>query len=246
MTETKYYFPSRIIEAMGNSFTVKLATKNYDIVAQDIFHQTCYAIEKEIAEIIDEPYPFRKDSLVADFENSTEINDDVLQSVFAQAKSANKINNKASSEKSIRNSKFDSLIKSWMVDKIFESNLRPLLNSSIISGISMNSGGDMKVATRKGDDFYWEIGIRNPTDSQSMTGYYLKNGSVSTSKSNNDSIQQATIFSYDLVEANIWSNTGVTIGMDRFSRMVWKSKLTGVLFNQTRSIPFRDGILGQA
>lgn len=247
MTETKYYFPSRIIEAMGNSFTVKLATKNYDIVAQDIFHQTCYSIEKEIAEMLDEPYPFREGSLIASFENDdTEMDDDIFQSIFAQAKLANKINKKTSSKRSLGNTKPNNLIKGWMIDKIFESNLRPLLNSSIISGISLNSGGDMKVATRKGDDFYWEIGIRNPTNSQSMTGYYLKNGSVSTAISNDNTIQQVTVFSSDLVGADIWSNTGVAVGMDRFSRMIWKSKLTGVLFDKSGPIPFRDGILGHA
>lgn len=244
MTETKYYFPSRIIEA-GTSFTVKLATKNYDLVTQDIFHQTCYAIEKDIAEMMDSPDPFRSSSLIANFENnSDEINDDVFQAVFDQVRIVNKVKNRKPSKQLKNNVISNDLIKGWMIDKIFEKDLRPLLNSPVISGISLNSGGDMKVATRKGDDFYWEIGIRNPAPSQSIIGYYLRNGSVSTAISNNETIQQVAVFNSDLVGADIWSNTGATVGMEKFSKMIWRSKLTGILFDQVRAIPFRDGILG--
>lgn len=252
MTATKYYFPSRIIEAMGIPFIIKLATKNYDEVTQDIFHQTCYSVEKEIAEIIEEPYPFRGSSLISEFQNNNDdsVDYDTFQSVIDQVKISSRVTNQ-----SFLSHKLDedshNLLKGWTIERIFEKDLRPLLSNSEISGISLGGSGDMRVATKKDDDFYWKIGIKNPGNPQMMTGYYLKNGAVSTSvaeKSNSyNSIQQVTVFSNDLVGADIWSVTGASVGMEKFSRIIWKSKLTGILFDCNQGgIPFRDGILGRA
>ncbi|WP_125713492.1 FAD:protein FMN transferase [Companilactobacillus kedongensis] len=256
MSETKYYFPSRIIEILDVPFTIKLATKNYDRITQDIFNHTCFAIEQDLAKVVDGVYPFRTDSLISKLQRGSidPLRDyDSFQAVFAQAKLADEVRGvQAESSLEIKNDS-SGLLKGWVIEKIFEKDLRPLLNNSEISGISLNSGGDMKVATRKDADFFWEIGIKDPSDFQSIAaGYYLKNGSVATSEMIDDKneiskIKQVTIFSAGLVDADVWAKTGVSAGIDRFSQMIWKSKLTGILFDQEEGeIPFKNGILKQA
>ncbi|MFD1417672.1 FAD:protein FMN transferase [Companilactobacillus keshanensis] len=256
MSENKYYFPSRIVEVLNVPFTIKLATKNYDRITQDIFHQTCFSIEKDLAQIVDGVYPFRTDSLIRKLQSGSIdplLDYDTFQSIFAQAKLADEMTGaKVEGNLEIENDS-SGLIKGWIIEKVFEKNLRPLLNNSEISGVSLTSGGDMKVATRKGADFYWEIGIKDPNDFQGIaTGYYLKNGSVATSEMIDDQndiskIKQVTIFSAGLIDADVWAKTGISAGIKKFSQMIWKSKLTGILFDQEEGeIPFKNGILKQA
>ncbi|MFD1417670.1 FAD:protein FMN transferase [Companilactobacillus keshanensis] len=261
MTETKYYFPNQVINSMNIPFTIKLATRTNDDVIQGILEQVTYTIKRELNQVDKEFSPFRSDSLLVKFQNGDLdplLKYDSFQSVFVQSKLAEEMTDNYFSAHF--EDKYDptGIVKGWVIEKSFESNLRELLDDPDIDGVSLNGGGDMKFATKKNVDFRWGIGIEDPNDLQNIaTSFYLKNGAVATSgmnkrgqhivQNNSSNIQQVTVISSSLVDADVWATAGISAGTEQFSKMIWNSRLTGVLFDQEEGqIHFRNGVLKHA
>lgn len=120
------------------------------------------------------------------------------------------------------------MVKGWAIEKAFNAYLEPLIRGKQITGAVLNGAGDMKFGVMADSDFEWNIGIQDPADAARMI-YQLdiQNGAVATSGIGEDgdhiqtvglatTIQQATIISSDLVEADMLAIAAVAMGKEAF------------------------------
>ena len=150
------------------------------------------------------------------------------------------------------------LVKGWAIEEIFNNLLSPFLrNHPPVIGISLNGGDDLQFATQYGSSFYWEIGIENPSQLDSLSAVYkLKNGAVATSgfskrgqhiaNLTDHSLLQATIVSDSLTWADIWATAALVAGQQNFNSLLTKCQLTGLMITSKNIIPFSEGRLADA
>ena len=149
------------------------------------------------------------------------------------------------------------LVKGWAIEKIFDKELLPLLNQPEIVGVSLNGGGDIKTAVTNQNGFVWNVGIENPTNSNSIIGQYaLTNNGIATSgiskrsehiKRNPSSLKQATVISDSLTEADVWATAIMAAGTQQGFDLIRKNELSGVLLDsRLGEIVFQGGEISHA
>ncbi|WP_125591083.1 FAD:protein FMN transferase [Companilactobacillus jidongensis] len=261
MTEAKYYFPNRVIQMMNVPFTVKLAVTEDDEVVQTILNDITEKVTDKLRQMDDDFSPFKNDSMVTRFQNGDEaplIDSDEFQAVYAQTVIAEQMTHHYFNATFAGKYDPTGLVKGWAIEQAFEKYLRPLLMDAKIVGISLNGGGDMKLAVKQGCDFNWGIGIENPNDTQQiLTTYYIQDGAIATSgnskrgehilRSNNSEIEQVTIISSSLVDADVWATAGISAGTEEMATLITESNLTGMMVDKKLgSIDFRNGVIKNA
>lgn len=261
MKNIQYHFPNRVINQMNIPFTVKLATFDPDEIVMEQLDWVTEKIKKRLHQIDMDFSPFRTDSLVSRFQSGDR--DPILeskdfQSVYAQSVLAEQMTDSLFTPYFSGHYDPTGLVKGWAIEQSFNDYLKPLLQDPKIYGVSLNGGGDMKLATRSDNDFCWGIGIENPENLQEIVAvYYLKNGSVATSGNNkrgehivrldDNDVKQATIISDSLVNADIWATTGIAAGHAKFLEMIAQNDLSGLLVNKDYTLTgFSKGVLVNA
>jgi len=261
MNNEKYYFPNHVINQMNLPFTVKIATKSPDEVVMEQLKVATEKIDETLHQIDLDFSPFRYDSLVSRYQRGDQsplLESDDFQSVYAQATLAEQMTDSIFTPYFAGRYDPTGLVKGWAIEKTFDTYLKPLLKDMRIEGVSLNGGGDIKLATSSKSDFRWGIGIENPDNLQEIIAtYYLKNGAIATSgnskrgehiiRMNQNQVQQVTVVSNSLVDADIWATVGVSAGMEQFSQMINEYNLSGILIDKNRiSLNFSEGAIANA
>lgn len=258
MNRHEYYFPNMVVEQMNIPFTVKFATKDPDDLVMKQLEMTTKKIEKKLKQVDLDFSPFKPDSLVSKYQLGDRqplLNSKDFQSIYAQSILAEQMTDGVFTP--YFSDKYDptGLVKGWAIEQSFEQYLRPLLADPKIEGVSLNGGGDMKVATRDDSNFQWGIGIENPESLLDVIAtYYLRNGAVATSgnskrgehivKKSVNKVTQVTIVSNSLVDADVWATTGVAAENDQFLHMIKEHELSGLLIRHKNApLNFSEGAI---
>lgn len=261
MQNEQYYFPNRVVKQMNIPFTIKLATKDPDVVVMEQLKIVTGQINERLHRIDLDFSPFRDDSLVSRYQRGDQsplLESTDFQSIYAQTVLAEQMTDSIFTPYFAGHFDPTGLVKGWAIEQAFDQYLKPLLEDPKIEAVSLNGGGDMKLATRQGSDFHWGIGIENPDDlSQIIATYYLKNGAVATSgnskrgehiiRMHENAVEQVTVISNSLVDADVWATVGISAGIDKFSTMINEYNLSGLLIDETRkSLNFSEGAIANA
>lgn len=142
----------------------------------------------------------------------------------------------------------DNLSRVILTKNIFEKFLRPLLTQNVLVGAAINGGGDIQTGVAKNCDYIWNIAIENPNDSQNnIYTYHLKNGALATENLQIDSLdihppllKQATIASANLITADRFAKTAISMVEQQFSKLSKQQNIHGVLINQKNTITVLD------
>lgn len=258
MRTHEYYFPNMVIDQMNIPFTIKFATKDPDDLVMKQLELTTKQIEMKLKQIDLDFSPFRSDSLVSKYQLGDRrplLNSKDFQSVYAQSLLAEQMTEGIFTP--YFSNKFDptGLVKGWAIEQSFEQYLRPLLADTKIEGVSLNGGGDIKVATRNDSNFQWGIGIENPNNLlEIIATYYLRNGAIATSgdskrgehivKKAANEVAQVTIVSNSLVDADVWATTGVAAENEQFLHLIKTHDLSGLLIRHKNApLNFSEGAI---
>lgn len=261
MQETKYYFPNKVINQMNIPFTVKIATDDPDDVVMEQLKVAAERINDFLIQIDRDFSPFRYDSLVSQYQRgdrSPILDSNDFQTVYAQSVLAEQMTDRVFTPYFAGRYDPTGLVKGWAIEQAFDKFMVPLLEDTHIEGISLNGGGDIKSATKQGSTFNWGIGIENPDELQDVLAtYYLKNGAIATSgnskrgehivrKYPND-VEQVTVVSHSLVDADIWATVGVAAGLEKFANFIEEYDLSGILVDKDHApINFNEGMIANA
>ncbi|APX71382.1 FAD:protein FMN transferase [Companilactobacillus allii] len=253
--ETKYYYLTSAIKQMNTTFNIVMATTNPDGSIQQDLDKAKHHIEIDLHQIDDEFSIEKKDSLVSKFQQGDQsplINSEPFQMVYDKTIGAEQMTQHYFS--AYFNGKYDptGLVKSWAMEEVFDAYLKPLLNELDIEGISLKSGEDIKMETRRGSDYRWSVNILKPgSDEKILTTYYMQSGSVATVNNFNfervprsqvGQMEQVTILSDDMMDSVVWANAGISAGTKRFPELIDSACLTGMLVDgKLGTINFRDG-----
>lgn len=261
MLQTKYYFPNHVIEQMNLPFTVKIATTDPDQVVMEQLKVASERIEERLRQIDLDFSPFRYDSLVSKYQRGDRtpiLESTDFQAVYGQAILAEQMTDGVFTPYFAGRYDPTGLVKGWAIEQCFDDYLKPLLQDFKIDGVSLNGGGDMKLATKPGSDFRWGIGIEDPNDLQNVIAtYYLKGGAVATSgnskrgehilRMNDNQVEQVTVISSSLVDADIWATVGISAGVEKFATMINQYHLSGLLVNKDSApLNFSEGAIANA
>lgn len=261
MQNEQYYFPNKVINQMNIPFTIKLATKDPDEIVMGQLKSVSEQIDERLHQIDLDFSPFRYDSLVSKFQRGDQsplMESSDFQSVYAQATLAEQMTDSIFTPYFAGRFDPTGLVKGWAIEQVFDQYLKPLLKDPKIEAVSLNGGGDMKLATAPNSDFRWGIGIENPDDlKQIIATYYLKNGSVATSgnskrgehiiRMHENEVKQVTVVSNSLVDADVWATVGISAGIDKFSTMINEYNLSGLLIDKERNpLNFSEGAIANA
>lgn len=258
MKTDEYYFPNMVIDQMNIPFTIKFATKDPDDLVMEQLEKTTKKIEIKLRQIDLDFSPFRADSLVSKYQLGDRrplLNSQDFQSVYAQTMLAEQMTEKIFTP--YFSGRFDptGLVKGWAIEQSFEQYLRPLLADPKIAGVSLNGGGDIKLAVRDDSDFQWGIGIEDPNNLLDIIAtYYLRNGAIATSgnskrgehiiKKAANEVTQVTIVSNSLVDADVWATTGVAAENEQFLRLIKEHNLSGLLIrHESAPLNFSEGAI---
>ncbi|GEO63956.1 FAD:protein FMN transferase [Companilactobacillus nantensis] len=261
MRATKYYFPNQVIQQMNIPFTVKIATTDPDDIVMTQLKSASTKINEKLAQIDQTFSPFRFDSLVSKYQrgdNNPLLYSSDFQSVYGQTILAEQMTDGIFTPYFAGRYDPTGLVKGWAIEQSFDEFLMPLLEDTNIDGVSLNGGGDLKFATKPSSDFHWGIGIENPHNLQKVIAtYYLQNGAIATSGNSKrgehiirkypSDVQQVTVVSDSLVDADIWATVGVAAGLAKFTDFVNEYKLSGMLINGNHApINFNEGTIANA
>jgi len=261
MLKAKYYFPNQVIDQMNIPFTIKLATKNPDDIVMQQLKVATEGIDELLHQVDLDFSQFRYDSLVSRYQrgdSSPLLESTDFQSVYAQSVLAEQMTDNIFTPYFAGRYDPTGLVKGWAIERAFEKYLKPLLKDMKIEGVSLNGGGDMKLATNPHSDFQWGIGIEDPNDlDNTITTYYLQNGAVATSgnskrgehiiRMNPNDVEQVTVISNSLVDADIWATVGISAGIDKFSTMINEFHLSGLLIDKKHNpLNFSEGAIANA
>ncbi|WP_334331943.1 MULTISPECIES: FAD:protein FMN transferase [unclassified Companilactobacillus] len=251
MTEYKYL--NVTLNKFDEPFEMKLATPKNSTIEQNAVDQAVDEMTKKISEYAGMFSLENKDSLLARFQDGEEgplMISKAFREVYEQTITAEQMTQHYFS--SYYNGKYDpvGLLDGWMIDNLFNKYLLGLLKVNGIDGVSLRCGEDVRLASRPDIDFRWRVEIKNPNNEDNLLAtYFLQNGSVSTSKSmrslrsEKSNVEQVTIVNNNALDANIWSNAGISAGTNKFPEFVTKYHLTGMLVDKNEGlINFRDGI----
>lgn len=257
----QYYFPNQVINSMNIPFTVKFATTDPDQVVMEQLKVATERIEERLRQIDLKFSPFRYDSLVSRYQRGDRdpiLDSTDFQAVYAQSVLAEQMTDGIFTPYFAGRYDPTGLVKGWAIEQCFDEYLKPLLQDPKIAGVSLNGGGDMKLATSPHSDFRWGIGIENPDNLQEVIAtYYLKGGAIATSgnskrgehiiRMNPNQVQQVTVVSNSLVNADIWATVGISAGTEKFATMINEYNLSGLLIAKDNSLlNFTEGAIANA
>lgn len=245
---------SRTIEAMTMPFTLSLASTDKGI-ATILLEEIIPQLVAELERLEDKFSAFREESMVSRFQSGDQsvLMDQEFQMVYARVRIA----------EDMTDSYFDpyykgaydptGYVKGWIIEKLFNQLLKPLLSHEEIIGISLNGAGDLQLAS-KSADFTWKIGVENPFNLQEvLTIYPLTNGALATSgvvKRGNHikmkDLHQVTVVSAQLSEADMWATALMAAGLEHSLSLMAKHHLSGCLVTSNMVVWVHDGqILNQ-
>lgn len=258
MQTKQYYFPNTVINQMNIPFTIKLATADPDDIVREQLKVVTGLIDDKLHQIDLDFSPFRYDSLVSKYQRgdrSPLLDSTEFQAVYGQAILAEQMTDSIFTPYFAGRFDPTGLVKGWAIEKVFDEYLKPLLKDPKIEGVSLNGGGDMKLATRQDSDFHWGIGIENPDNlDEIIASYYIQNGAIATSgnskrgehiiRMHQNDVEQVTVVSHSLVDADIWATVGVSAGIDKFSTMINEYNLSGLLIDKYHNpLNFSEGAI---
>lgn len=136
------------------------------------------------------------------------------------------------------------MVKGWAIEQAFNAYLAPLIRHQRVTAAVLNGAGDMRFGVMAGSDFIWNIGIGDPNDSERMI-YQLdiQNGAMATSgigpqgnhislKGFDATLEQATIISDNLIEADVLALAAVAMGKEAFLAFSETHEANGLLVDQ--------------
>lgn len=244
---------SRLVEAMTIPFTITVASSQPELV-EGSMDQLASRVLAELQRLEAKFSAFRSDSLVSCFQqgDQTVLLDPEFQEVYALVLIAQKETTGA----------FDAyykgvydptgLTKGWIIEKIFQQELKPLLAYPWIEAVSLNGGGDMQFETKELSDFSWKIGIESPEDTQSLlVSLTMKTGAVATSGFSKrgqhiqsaSSIQQLTVVEQSLTQADVWATAGLVMTENDFLEAIAQHGLSGLYIKENTPHFFQKGEL---
>jgi thiamine biosynthesis lipoprotein len=121
------------------------------------------------------------------------------------------------------------LVKGWAAERVFVRCLEPLLLESGYDAVGLGAGGDIRVATRPGADWCWDVGIADPgRQGAVLSTVQLRNGAVATSGTAErgahvlnpstglptTSTVSASVVARDLESADCWATAALVAGVD--------------------------------
>ncbi|GKT03828.1 FAD:protein FMN transferase [Furfurilactobacillus entadae] len=235
------------LTAMAMPFTIKLvapATRPLT-AAQITTVQT--NILTYLTHIDDDFSPFKTDSLVSRYQHDQLKAADFtaeFQEVYAFADTAMTLTKGAFNP--FFNNHYDStgLVKGWAIQRAFERFLQPHLLDGTLVAAAINGAGDMQLGVAEGETFTWHIGIEYPQAPDHLCHQYaLQNGAIATSGTSRHgehivrtdhqkTLQQATILSLDLIEADILATAAVSMGQSAFLQFSQQYSTAGLLIDQ--------------
>lgn len=258
MQRIKYFFPSKVINQMNIPFTIKLATNDLDDIISKKLEFVTENINERLHQIDLIFSPFRYDSLVSRFQRGDKqviLESEDFQTIYGQATLAEQMTDGIFTSHFAGRYDPTRLVKGWAIEQVFDEYLKPLLKDPKIDGVYLSGDGNIKFATRQESDFSWGINIEDADDSHSIIAtYHLNNGAIATSEKGGHAaniirmkqsqVQQVTVISDNLVDADVWATVGVLAGSEKFAEMINEYNLSGILINKNEEpLSFSEGTM---
>ncbi|MDN7146514.1 FAD:protein FMN transferase [Liquorilactobacillus mali] len=256
MSKNDFKIYDRVINKMNIPFTLSIATTSlFNKSINKLIDQLAIETQKSLQQVDELFSTFRPDSLVKRYQlgDDTSLLNDKFKTVYDLSILGS----------NVTQGYFDpyfegcfnptGLVKGWAIEEIFFNILQPVLkNEPQILGISLNGGGDLQFGTQTNSPFFWKIGIENPVKLHQLVAIYkLQNGAVATSGFskrgqhivglNDHSLLQSTIVASSLTWADIWATAALSAGETKFSKLLQREELTGLLVSNKDVIPFLKG-----
>lgn len=146
------------------------------------------------------------------------------------------------------------VLKGWAIHQAFEQYLQPLLDTQTVLAVALNGAGDVQMGVNTQTDFVWTVGVESPQDlDRVIRRYQLRNAAMATTcpatlavptirQDQAASLQQATLITDSLVQADIWATAAVAMGETAFRHVACQRGLSGLLINrQGQTVAFSRG-----
>jgi thiamine biosynthesis lipoprotein len=143
------------------------------------------------------------------------------------------------------------LVKGWAIETAVARFLRPLLRPTLqtmpnsamhspVEAVAINGGGDIQAEVSQHSDFAWRVGVEDPRDiSRLIWRYDLHNGGVATSgfskrgihithTQTDEVLQQLTIISESVEDADMWATAGISSGLHSWMSLAQEHSLNAI------------------
>ncbi|GAF36123.1 hypothetical protein [Lentilactobacillus farraginis] len=141
------------------------------------------------------------------------------------------------------------LMKSWLIDEIFNEDLKPLIGGPVI-GVWLNADEMVRTAVEKGSNYQWPIRIYNSlAENELLERDQLANGGIVTLNAkalarSQSPIKQLTVIGQRVSDAVAWAVAGINAGTGKFLRLINQHRLSGILIDRALGvIAFQSGRL---
>lgn len=245
-----------VIEKMNMPFTITFVKRKFNS-EENFYKDIVKNIEGYLGKIEDKFSPFKDDSLVRVHDKlianvDKRFFDEEYQEVYVRCLQATK------ETRGYFNPTFNGsynptgFVKGWMIENAFFNYLKPLIDNNIVEAAGINGAGDMQLGTAQNSDFFWQVGIENPSDKNKIIAKYsVKNGAIATSglskrgehiasKNEIDNIQVSVVGEY-LSDVDVLATTGVAMPRGVWYEYVEENRLTGILVNKEKKIITYEG-----
>lgn len=241
------------LTAMTLPFTISLATSD-KAFAEEKLAQLAPKVQAELDRLEEKFSAFRKSSLVSRFQagDQTPILDAEFQAVYAQV-TILKNRSQGYFDPYFQGSYNPTgFVKGWVVERIFQQLIQPLLTYPAILATSLNGGGDLQVKVKEGTDFSWQIGIENPDNLQELLAIYpLTQGGLATSGLSKrgrhlsilgkEDLKQVTVLADSLAWADSWATALFSAGQEKAAELIQQERLTALLVTSDQLLIYQDG-----
>lgn len=248
-TASRFTIRACVIHAMTIPFTVQIATTTAD-KADLLLAEVTPQITKHLHDVERRFSPFRADSLVSKARQGdwtalpTEPD---FAEVYALCQQAKRLTEDAFNPMHAGAYDPTGLVKGWAIQRAYEQFLQPLLHDGRCEAAAISGGGDIQTGVRSNSDFKWRIGVENPLfasnkphnaaayssgvslATSTLRTITLHNGAIATSGTHkrgehitrtDHSLAQATIVADQLIFADMWATTAISVGETRLRALI--------------------------
>lgn len=241
---------NKTIESMEMPFTVSIVIDDDINFSYSSFEAVKKRIEGFLNQVDRDFSPFKRNSLVCKYQRGELSNlafTPQFQAIFAYSMDAYDTTQGAFDP--FFNHHYDptGIVKGWAIQGAFHQFLQPLIDSNQIVAAAINGAGDIQMAVNSQYDYIWDIGIENPTNVTQLCWHYqLRNGAIATSgvskrgahitRQTNNSLVQATVVANNLMDADVYATTAISMGQLRFKKFAVIQGINGLMIDNRQNL----------
>lgn len=252
---TEYKYKVFVFEKMSLPITIQIVNTTFSEKLIKLLDDTIKEVEKYITKQEEKFSPFLENSYINKAPKllGSPIDkmffDEDYQNIYVEAQIF------AKKTKDIFNPFFSGkynptgLTKGFILEKVFNNYLEPLLATDLVEAVAINGGGDIQCGVSGTSDYVWYVGVENPFNITDMVASYaLTNGAIATSantkrgnhiKSFEKTEQlQVTVVADDIVTADVFATVGMATNRKKWEQLIKEHKLSGITIYKNKEIQF--------